>query len=398
VSDGPIYLDHHATTRVDARVLAAMLPFFREHFGNASSRSHGFGAFARDAVEQARVQVAGVIGGRASELIFTSGATESDNLALHGVLRARAAESRDHLVIGAVEHSAVRAPAARWARAGGRVTVLRVNREGHVDLDQLAEVLDARTALVSVGLFQSEVGTRHDLDAVGRLARRHGAYVHCDAAQGLGYSAFDVRELPVDLVSLSAHKAYGPKGVGALWIRRDGPRVQIEPLVEGGGQERGLRSGTLDVPGIVGFGVAAELVARGGRAEAERLASMRDGCWQGLADLEGVHLNGPPLDGSRHPGNLHVGIEGVDGEGLLLALAPRVALSSGSACASEQRGPSVTLEAMGVPKERASLRFGFGRDNTPSEVSVVVALVRETIERLRASSPSWRLRHETVEW
>lgn len=393
-----IYLDHHATTRVDARVLAEMLPFFREHFGNASSRSHGFGAFAREAVEKARVQVAGAIGGRASELIFTSGATESDNLALHGVLRARAADGRDHLVVGAVEHAAVRAPAERWARSGGRVTTLRVDRRGRVDLDHLEQALDDRTALVSVGLFQSEVGTRQDLDAVGRLARRHGVYVHCDAAQGLGYSEFDVRELPVDLVSLSAHKAYGPKGVGALWMRRDGPRVQIEPLVEGGGQERGLRSGTLDVPGIVGFGAAAELVVQGGREEAERLAALRDACWEGLADLEGIHLNGPPLDGPRHPGNLHVGIEGVDGEGLLLALAPRVALSSGSACASEHRGPSATLEAMGLPRERASLRFGFGRDNTPSEVPVVVALVRETIERLRASSPSWRLRHETLDW
>jgi cysteine desulfurase len=400
----PLYLDHHATTPVDPRVLEAMWPFFRERFGNASSRSHRFGHDARDAVERARAEVSALIGGRDGHVVFTSGATESDDLAIAGTLEL--AGPRDHLVIAATEHSAVRGPAERFGRSGGRVTVLGVDREGRVDLDQLASVVDERTALVSVGLAQSEVGTVQDVAAVATIARATGALVHCDAAQGLGYLPFDASALGLDLVSASAHKIYGPKGVGALWVRH---RVQLAPRLLGGGQERGLRSGTVNVPGVVGFGVAATIQVTEGAAEAERLRAMRDRCWAKLATLEAVHLHGPALDGPRHldrvggvsrrhPGNLHVGVEGLDGEGLLLALAPKLALSSGSACASERREPSAALRAMGIPNDRATLRFGFGRETPVDAIDGVAEFVGETVTRLRESSPAWRLRGETFAW
>lgn len=389
----PLYLDHHATTPVDPRVLEVMWPFFRERFGNASSRSHRFGHDARDAVERARAQVSALIGGRDGHVVFTSGATESDDLAIAGTLEL--AGPRDHLVIAATEHPAVRGPAERFGRSGGRVTVLGVDREGRVDLDQLASVVDERTALVSVGLAQSEVGTVQDVAAVATIARAKGALVHCDAAQGLGYVPFDASALGLDLVSTSAHKIYGPKGVGALWVRR---RARLAPRLLGGGQERGLRSGTVNVPGVVGFGAAATILASEGAAEAGRLCGMRDRCWAKLATLEAVHLHGPPLDGARHPGNLHVGVEGLDGEGLLLALAPKLALSSGSACASERREPSAALQAMGIPRDRATLRFGFGRETPVDAIDDVADFVGETVTRLRESSPSWRLRGENVAW
>ncbi len=389
----PLYLDHHATTPVDPRVLEAMWPFFRERFGNASSRSHRFGHDARDAVEHARAEVSALIGGREGQVVLTSGATESDDLAIAGALEL--AGPRDHLVIAATEHPAVRGPAERFGRSGGRVTVLGVDREGRVDLDELASVVDERTALVSVGLAQSEVGTVQDVGAVAKIARAKGALVHCDAAQGLGYVPFDASALGLDLVSCSAHKIYGPKGVGALWVRR---HVRLAPRLIGGGQERGLRSGTVNVPGVVGFGAAATILVREGTLEAERLRGLRDRCWAKLATLEAVHLHGPALDGPRHPGNLHVGVEGLDGEGLLLALAPKLALSSGSACASERREPSAALQAMGIPRDRATLRFGFGRDTPVDAVDEVAAFVGETVTRLRESSPAWRLRGETIAW
>ena len=400
----PLYLDHHATTPVDPRVLEVMWPFFRERFGNASSRSHRFGSDARDAVERARAEVSALIGGRDGHVVFTSGATESDDLAIAGTLAL--AGPRDHLVIAATEHPAVRGPAERFGRSGGRVTVLGVDREGRVDLDELASVVDERTALVSVGLAQSEVGTVQDVAAVATIARARGALVHCDAAQGLGYVPFDASALGLDLVSASAHKIYGPKGVGALWVRH---RVRVAPRLLGGGQERGLRSGTVNVPGVVGFGAAATILVREGAAEAERLRAMRDRCWAKLATLEAVHLHGPALDGPRpldrvggvsrrHPGNLHVGVEGLDGEGLLLALASKLALSSGSACASERREPSAALQAMGIPRDRATLRFGFGRETPVDAIDDVAAFVIETVTRLRESSPAWRLRGQAIAW
>ncbi|MCB9617017.1 MAG: cysteine desulfurase [Sandaracinus sp.] len=393
MTDEPLYLDHHATTPVDPRVLDAMLPFFRQHFGNASSRSHGFGAKARAAVEEARASVAAAIGARSGDLVFTSGATESDDLAIAGRL-ARAGD-RDGLVVAATEHSAVHAPAERFAREGGRLHVATVDATGRVDLAALEATLDERTTLVSVALCQSEVGTIQDVAEVVRLAHAVGAHVHCDAAQGLGYVPFDVEALGVDLVSLSSHKIYGPKGVGALWVRRG---VPLEPRVLGGGQEKGLRSGTLNVPGIVGFGAAATIQTTEGASEGARLRAMRDRLWQRLVSLEAVHLHGPALDAPRHPGNLHVGVEGLDGEGLLLALAPRFALSSGSACASERRAPSRALTAMGVPKDRATLRFGLGRETPADRIDEIGAHVVEVVERLRAGSPAWRLRDETLDW
>ncbi len=388
----PLYLDHHATTPVDAVVLAKMLPYFREEHGNPASRGHVFGARAREAVEVARSEVSALVGGRDGDVVFTSGATESIDLALAGVL---ARSERRGLLIAATEHAAVRACAERFAQCGGRLNIVSVDAQGRVDLGHLEALLDDDTALVSVGLCQSEVGTFHDLAAVARIAGARGAIVHCDAAQGLGYVDFDASAIGVDLVSVSGHKIYGPKGVGALWIRRG---VCLAPRLVGGGQERGLRSGTLNVPGIVGLGAAAARQRVEGPEEAIRLRSMCARLWAELSRLEGVHLHGPPIGPGRHPGNLHVGVEGLDGEGLLLALAPRVALSSGSACASERREPSRALAAMGVPKDRATLRFGLGRETSAAEISEVAAFVRQTVERLRGASPAWRLRHEALDW
>ncbi|MBX3247290.1 MAG: cysteine desulfurase [Myxococcales bacterium] len=385
----PLYLDHHATTPLDPRVLEAMLPFFGERFGNAGS-AHLHGRDVKRAVEEARDAVAALVGGSARELIFTSGATESDNLALAGVMRwRRAREGRDHLVVTEIEHDAVRLPAERLAREGFRVSTLPVDARGYVSPEALAEVCDEKTALVSVCFTQSEVGAIQDLDALGAIARAKGAWLHSDAAQGVGYAPLDARAMPVDLLSLSAHKMYGPKGVGALWVRRDGPRVRLEPLLEGGGQENGLRSGTTNVPGVVGFGAAAALMSAEGADEARRLRALRDALHAELSTLEGVHLHGPPLDHPRHPGNLNLGFDGVEGEGLLLALMPAVSLSSGSACASAKPGPSRTLLALGVPRDRASasLRFGLGRETSDRDVAQVAAAVRDALCRLRARSP-----------
>jgi cysteine desulfurase len=380
----PIYLDSHATTPVDPRVLDAMLPFFVEHFGNASSRNHPFGWKAAKAVEHAREQVADLIGARFREIVFTSGATESNNLAIKGVA-ARAPGSRRHIVTLATEHRAVLDPCRALERGGFRLTVLGVKPDGLVDLDELAAVVSADTLLVSVMAANNEIGVLQPLTEISRIAKTRGALFHCDAVQSAGVLPMDVRQLKIDFLSLSAHKLYGPKGVGALYVAKASPAIDVEPLFAGGGHERGYRSGTLNVPGIVGFGKAAEICRSGRPAEAARLAALRDALWQGLSTLDGVHVNGS-MD-QRLPQNLNVRFDGIAGETLLTSLANDVAVSSGASCATASAEPSHVLKALGLTDDeaRASLRFGFHRFNTDQEVNLVVSMVCASVERLRST-------------
>ncbi len=386
-----IYLDHHATTPVDARVLEAMLPYFGERFGNAASKQHAFGWAASDAVERARKQVAALIGASGKDVIFTSGATEANNLAIKGAATARQGE-RDHLVTVATEHKAVLDPMGRLARAGWTVTVLPVNGAGLIDLNELADAITERTALVSVMAANNEIGTLQPIKDAAALAHAKGAWFHTDAVQAVGKVPFDVEALDADLVSMTAHKLYGPKGAGALYVRRPstspgaGKRdVKLVAQLDGGGHERGLRSGTLNVPGIVGFGQAAEIARTEMREEAGRTRALRDRLLQALrSKTDGVAVNGT-LD-ARLPGNLNVTFAGVDGEALLVSLGD-IAVSSGAACTAAE--PSHVLVALGLTKDRAlaSLRFGIGRATTQVEVDYAAAKVSEVVARLRQMSP-----------
>ncbi len=384
----PVYLDNHATTRVDDRVLDAMWPYFTEHYGNAASRGHTFGFHARAAVEKARERVARAIGASPKEVIFTSGATESDNLAILGAARAQKARGR-HVISVATEHKAVLDPLAQLEREGFEVTVLGVDRHGALDLDALDAAWRPDTILVSAMAVNNEVGTIHDLAAIGARCRERGAIFHTDAAQALHAIPLDVGAMQLDLVSLSAHKMYGPKGVGALFVRRGRPRFKVAPILYGGGHERGMRSGTLAVPLIVGMGVAAELAVQGlASGEVDRVRHLRDRLWAGLSErVDGVHLNGPPLD-RRAPHNLNLSFERVEAEALLMALRD-LALSTGSACTSATLEPSHVLRALGVDPElaHASIRFGLGRFTTEEEVDYAVDRIATEVARLRAMSP-----------
>jgi cysteine desulfurase len=377
-----IYLDSHATTPVDPRVLDAMLPFFSEHFGNASSKNHPFGWKAAKAVEMAREQVAGLIRGRFRDVVFTSGATEANNLAIKGVA-ARAPKDRRHIVTVATEHRAVLDPCRALERHGFRVTYLGVGSDGLIDLGALDSSMADDTLLVSVMAGNNEIGVLQPLGEISRIAKRRGALVHCDAVQAAGVVALDVRELGLDLVSLTAHKIYGPKGVGALYVGRTNPPIAIEPLHDGGGHERGYRSGTLNVPGIVGFGKAAEICRESAPGEAARLQALRDRLWRGVRGIDGVHMNGSAEH--RLPQNLNVRFDDVAGERLLASLANDVAVSSGAACATLSAEPSHVLRALGLSDDqaRASLRFGFHRFNTDQEVDAVVSMVADSVKRLR---------------
>ena len=394
-------MDHHATTPVDRRVMEAMRPYFEQQYGNAASRTHRFGKVARDAVERARLQVAGLIESRPDEVIFTSGATESDNLALKGVAAALS-DRGNHIVTVRTEHKAILDSCAALEQAGFRVTYLDVDERGFVDLDALARAITDQTILVSAMLCNNEIGVVQDIEGIGALARDRGVVFHCDAAQGLGYLPFSVRTTQADLVSLSAHKLYGPKGVGALFVSRSLQRRGVPtPLIDGGGHEGGFRSGTLNVPGIVGFGSAAAFMMEQGPAEAARIAALRDLLMQRLLDeLEEVRLNGSPTP--RHPGNLNLSFGFVDGAKLLLELSDTVAVSSGAACSSATDGPSYVLEAMGVPKAwaAASVRFGLGRHNTESEVNTVADRVVSVVRELRDRSAEWELHREgtQIDW
>jgi cysteine desulfurase len=379
----PIYLDHHATTPLDPRVLDAMLPYFREDFGNASSASHVYGWRAEAAVEMAREQLANAIGAAdPREIVFTSGTTEADNLALIGVARANR-ERRDHLVTTSIEHPAVLDAARSLERDGFRVTYLPVDTDGLVDPADVAAAIEERTALVSVMAANSEIGTLQPLAEIGRICRDRGVPLHSDAAQAVGKIPLDVDDLGIDLLSMCAHKFYGPKGIGALYVRSRRPRLRIEPLLHGGGHERGLRSGTLPVPLVVGFARAVCLCLEELDSEATRLTALRGRLWDGLcAELASVQQNGHPE--LRLPGNLNVAFAGVDADQLLVAL-PGVALSTGSACASASAEPSHVLTALGLPgaRIRSSLRFGLGRSTRAAEIDSVVAQVVAAVCEIR---------------
>jgi len=397
----PIYMDYHATTPVDPRVLEAMLPYFSDRFGNAASKSHPFGWHAEEAVEAAREQVGHLIGASAREIVWTSGATESDNLAVKGAAQFHKAKGR-HLVTCATEHKAVLDSMHALERDGFEVTVLPVERDGRLDPDRLKRALRPDTVLVSIMHANNESGVVHPVEEIGRITRAAGVLFHCDAVQSIGRIPFDVEATQVDLASLSAHKMYGPKGVGALYVRRK-PRARLQAQMDGGGHERGYRSGTLNVPGIVGFGKAAELALAERATEAVRLLALRERLRKGIeAGLELVSVNGS-LE-HRLPGNLNVSFAYVEGEALMMAIKD-VAVSSGSACTSASLEPSYVLRAMGVPDDMAhsSIRFGLGRFTTEEEVDHVVKLVVARVEKLREMSPLYEMFRDgvdlkSVEW
>jgi cysteine desulfurase len=399
-----IYLDNHATTRVDPRVVAAMLPYFSEQYGNSGSAGHAFGETASAAVQRSRETIAACLGAKSSEIVFTSGATESNNLAIRGVGERRSrghAEQknnrRGHLISVRTEHQAVLDPLRRLAKHNFEVTLLEVethgnSRAGWLDPQKVADSLCDDTVLVSVMLANNEIGAIQPLAEIGALCRLRGALLHCDATQAVGKISIDMRQLPIDLMSFSAHKIYGPKGVGSLFVRSSNPIVRLEPQITGGGQQGGRRSGTLNTPGIVGLAKALELCVGELSAESQRLASLRNRLWQGLASRLGhLQLCGPALDALdeagrplRLPGNLNVSFGDVDGEALLLAMG-NLAVSSGATCASADLGPSHVLLALGMGEDwaRSSLRFGLGRFNTKEDVEQAINIVATAVEKLR---------------
>lgn len=382
----PIYLDHHATTPVDPRVLEAMLPFFTEQFGNAASRQHPLGWAAADAVDGARQQVARLIGSKAKEIVFTSGATEANTLAIRGVVAAGRARGA-HVVSVATEHKAVLDTCTRLEREGCRVTVLPVGPDGRVDVGRFIEALTPETVLASVMTANNEIGVIQPMAELAQACRARGVWLHTDAVQAVGHVPVDVETLGVDLLSLSAHKMYGPKGVGALYVRR-ASRIALEPHVVGGGQEEGVRAGTVNVPGVVGLGAAADLARTTLAAEGPRVAALRDRLLQGLrARLGDVTVNGSLTE--RLPHNLHVSVAGVDADALMASLADDLAVSAGSACASGSRELSHVMRALGANPQApmAAIRFGLGRGTTAAEIDAAIACVVDRVTRLRAASP-----------
>ena len=389
----PLYLDYHATTPVDPRVLAAMLPYFTERFGNAASRQHAWGWEARDAVDLARSQVAALINASAGEITFTSGASESNNLALKGVVAAARrglgadalARAANHVVTTAIEHKSVLDVCKAFASDGLEVTVVGVTSGGVVDLDELRRAVRPGTLVVSVMAANNEVGTIQPLAEIASIAHAQGALFHTDAAQAAGKIPLDVAAADVDLLSLTAHKFYGPKGSGAIFVRRRKPKIQLPAQIAGGGQENGLRSGTLNVPGVVGLGAAAEICRTEMAEEGARLGALRDSLLEGLrARLGGgVHVNGTMTN--RLPHNLHVSFDGVEGEALLMALSD-LAVSTGSACASGSQAVSHVMEAIGATGDRgrASIRFGLGRSNNAEDIAFAIDRVVAAVSALRA--------------
>jgi cysteine desulfurase len=441
----PIYMDNHATTALDPRVLEAMLPYLREDFGNAASRNHAFGWRAEAAVEQARAQIAALIGAQPNEIVFTSGATESDNLALKGVAEFYRSKG-DHIITLKTEHKAILDSGKRlermrqerleelkllrlmeltgaevkpedvdalsaqykleqdpvlqrWmavVRTGARVSYLDVEKDGRISLEKLAAAITDKTILVSVMLANNEIGTVQPLEEIGKLCRSRGVLFHSDAVQGVGKVPFDVESMKIDLASVTAHKIYGPKGIGALYVRRK-PRVRIAPLIDGGGHERGMRSGTLNVAGIVGFGKAAEIARTEMAAESARILALRERLRHKLtSELDMVTINGSLQH--RLPGNLNISFAYVEGEALMMAIKD-VAVSSGSACTSASLEPSYVLRALGVEEDMAhsSIRFGLGRFNTEAQVDLVARLVVDKVKKLREMSPLYEMAREGVD-
>ncbi|PSB18395.1 IscS subfamily cysteine desulfurase [filamentous cyanobacterium CCP2] len=381
----PIYLDCHATTPVDERVLRTMLPYFTEQFGNPASVTHLYGWEAEAAVKRAREGLAEAIGAVPEEIVFTSGATEANNLAIKGAAEAYLSKGR-HIITVETEHNAVLDPCRYLQSLGFEITILPVQADGLLDLDQLEKAIRLDTVLVSVMAANNEIGVLQPLAAIGALCHRSNVLFHTDAAQAIGKIPLNVQTMQIDLMSLTAHKIYGPKGIGALYVRRRNPRVQLAAQLHGGGHERGRRSGTLYPPQIVGFAEAVRLGVREMEAESKRIRQLRDRLWQKLQTLEGIHLNGHPTQ--RLPGNLNLSIEGVDGQALLLGLQPFVAVSSGSACTSANIEPSHVLQALGRSPDLAyaSIRFGIGRWNTPDEMDWVAERVIETVRSLRSTT------------
>jgi len=378
----PLYLDYHATTPVDPRVLDEMLPFFTERFGNPHSKQHAWGWDARDAADKAREQIAALINASANEITFTSGATESNNLAIKGAVETLRSRG-NHIVTVATEHKSVLDVCRQFGTQGFEVMVLGVNADGLIDLDEFRRVLTPATVLVSVMAANNEIGTLQPMAEIGAIVHAHGALLHTDAAQAAGKIPIDVRAMQIDLLSMTAHKFYGPKGCGALFVRRTKPKIALAPQAIGGGQESGLRSGTLNVPGIVGLGRAAEICRLEMSEEGTRLAGLRDRLLEGLRTrVADVRVNGTLT--RRLPHNLHVSFDGVEGEALLMALGD-LAVSTGSACSSGSQAPSHVLEAIGATSGRAgaSIRFGLGRTTTPDDVDFAIDRVTTVVAALR---------------
>jgi len=392
----PIYFDNHATSPVDPRVLEAMLPYFTERFGNAASRNHRYGWEAEEAVEVARKQVADLIGAGPKEIVFTSGATESDNLAIKGAAHMYR-DKGDHVITAVTEHKAVIDTCKRLEKEGFRVTYLPVRKDGLVDLDELRDAITAKTILVTIMAANNEIGVLQPVAAIGAIAKEKGVLFHTDAVQAAGKVPFDVTAANVHMASLSAHKMYGPKGVGALYVRRRNPRVLLAPIIDGGGHERGMRSGTLNVPGIVGFGKAAELSRIEMAEERARVGALRDRLSAKLhAGLDQLYINGSMEH--RLPGNLNISFAYVEGESLLMGIND-VAVSSGSACTSASLEPSYVLKALGTGDELAhsSIRFGLGRFNTEEEVDYVAEKLVAVVSKLREMSPLYEMAKEGVD-
>jgi cysteine desulfurase len=378
----PIYLDNHATTRVDDRVLAAMLPYFSEAYGNAASTAHFYGWEAEAAVSKARETLAAAINAEPEEIVFTSGATEANNLAIKGVAEAYLNKGR-HIITAQTEHNAILDPCAYLESMGFEVTYLPVEANGLIDLRELETAIRADTVLVSIMTANNEIGVLQPIAAIGKICHDRGVLFHTDAAQAIGKIPLDMQAMQIDLMSMTAHKVYGPKGIGGLYVRRKNPRVKIAPQMHGGGHERGMRSGTLYVPQIVGFAKAVELALESQQSEQARILALRNRLWDRLSQLEGIYLNGHPT--RRLTGNLNISVADLDGQALIVGLQKELAISSGAACSSTKNEPSHVLTALGRSKKlaQASIRFGIGRFNTKEDIDRAAALAIATINSLR---------------
>ena len=398
----PIYLDNNATTQMDPRVLEAMTPYFLEHFGNAASRNHPFGWEAEEAVDYAREQVAKLIGADPKEIIFTSGATEADNLGIKGVYEMYAGKG-NHIITATTEHKAVLDTCKHIEKSGGEVTYLQVNAEGLIDLKELETAIKPTTILIAIMYANNEIGTIMPIKEISAIARKHGVLVFTDGTQAVGKIPVDVNKDGIDLMAFTGHKMYGPKGVGALYVRRKNPRVKVTAQMDGGGHERGMRSGTLNVPGIVGFGKACELCMLDMEADTKRISKLRDKLETALLLLEEAYVNGSREHRLPHVAN--ISFKHVEGEGLLMGFNKNIALSSGSACTSASLEPSYVLKALGLGDDLAhsSLRFGLGRFTTEEQIDYTVKAISDTVIKLREMSPLWEMYKEgidlsTIEW
>jgi cysteine desulfurase len=398
----PIYLDNNATTPCDPRVVDTMIPYFTQNFGNAASRNHSFGWVAEEAVDYAREQIAKLIGADPKEIIFTSGATEADNLAIKGVYEMYAAKG-NHIITTTIEHKAVLDTCKHLEKQGAEVTYLEVDDKGMINLQDLEKAITPKTILVAIMYANNEIGTINPMKEISAIARKHGVLVMTDAVQAVGKIPVDVNKDGIDLLAFTAHKMYGPKGVGALYVRRKNPRVKVTAQIDGGGHERGMRSGTLNIPGIVGFGKACEICYNEMAADTARIIKLRDKLENGLLQIEESYLNGHPTNRLPHVAN--ISFKHVEGEGLLMGINKHIALSSGSACTSASLEPSYVLKALGLGDDLAhiSLRFGLSRFSTEEEVDFTIKAVTDTVHKLREMSPLWEMYKEgidlnSIEW